>query len=398
MVIGIDASRADVREKTGTEWYSWHLITRLPGRLPEHRIRLYLREAPEESLAHLGPNVEIHILRWAPGILWSHLRLSWELWRHAPDVLFVPADTVPLRHPPRTITTIHDVAFERFPELYRGRSVQRRIGWLRPIVHAAVRLVTGGKFGASELDYHRWSVRHAVRTCDRIITVSEFSKQEIIATVGAEPGRITVIPLGVAQPATYRTITDSDMERMRQKHGIPDSYFLFLGRLESKKNIVNLIRAYDLYRRRHDGRCAFVMVGNPGFGWDEAKRFLDGSVSARTAIIRLPWQNTATIQQLQKGARVFIFATRYEGFGLPPLESLSAGVPVIASTSGSLPEILGAAAYYVNPDDVAGIAQAMAVVDHEAIIREQLITAGFGRVRQYSWDRTAELTAAILRP
>ena len=120
MIIGIDASRANSLEKTGTEFYSWYLIRELTRQHPEHRFRLYTREPLRDGLEQLGEHVEARVLIWRPGLLWSHLRLSWELLWHRPDMLFVPADTVPLYHPKKTITTIHDVAFERWPEAYRG--------------------------------------------------------------------------------------------------------------------------------------------------------------------------------------------------------------------------------------------------------------------------------------
>src|SRR3989338_44165 len=111
MVIGIDATRANKSQKTGVEWYSYHLIRELIKLPTPHTFRLYFRDAPEPGLAKLGQDVEYRILRWPPRYLWTQVRLSWEMLMHPPDLLFIPAQIIPLLHPTNTVTTIHDVAF-----------------------------------------------------------------------------------------------------------------------------------------------------------------------------------------------------------------------------------------------------------------------------------------------
>lgn len=393
MVIGIDASRANQREKTGTEWYSWHLIRALAPLLRQHTLKLYTREALETGLQNLGPHLQEVILRWPPGILWSHLRLSWELWRHQPDVLFVPADTVPLVHPPRTVTTIHDVGFERFPELYRRTSVQRRLGWLRPLIHLLVRIFTLGRYSASEVDYHRWSVRHALRSSQTILTVSEFSKKEIVETLGADPKAIVVTHLGVKQPVEYDQIDQAAAQAVLLRLGLNKPFFLFLGRLESKKNIGQIIRGYTAYRQLVQEPLDLVLAGGPGNGWAEVEPLVR---AAGDCIHVLGWQASEVISVLQKSARTFIFLSEYEGFGLPPLESLSAGVPVLASRAGSLPEVLGDCALYVDHQDIHDIAHGLHLITTDEALRSRLRVCGRSRVIQFTWDRTAAITAKMM--
>lgn len=395
MIIGLDASRANVAERTGTEHYAFEVLRRLPALLPAQRFVCYMRESPRADLQKLGPNVSYRVLSWPPGILWSHLRLSWELLWHRPDVLFVPADTVPLIHPRRTYTTIHDVAFERWPELYRGASVQRRLTWLRPIVHAAVRLFTAGRYSASERDYHRWSARHALRASRLIFTVSEFSKREIIDTLQAQPDRIMVTPLGVNQPEVYQQLSSVDVSRTLKNLSLEHPFFLFIGRLESKKNISLLLKSFILFCHTTTTDVDLVLAGRPGYGWDEAQKMITGShLGSRIHLVG--WQPEESIRILQKSARAFVFLSRYEGFGLPPLESLSAGVPVLASAAGSLPEVLGQAALIESSQDPAVIAQGFWTIAEDQTVRRQLIQRGLEWVHQYTWDRTARLTAQIL--
>lgn len=396
MILGIDASRANVKEKTGTERYSWEVIRRLPKLLPDVTIRLYSREPLEEDLQNLGPNVESVVLNWKPGVLWTHIRLAWELFLRTPDVLFVTADTVPLFHPKKTVTTIHDVAFERYPELYRGKSVQRSMGPLRPFIHLAVRLVTFGRYSASERDYHRWSVRHALRSCIQIFTVSDFSKKEIIELLGADASRITVTHLGVHQEEYFQAISTETKLQVQKKFPLPPQFFFFLGRLETKKNIDGLLQGFSQYCQQSPSGIPLILAGNPGYGWEETWAKVPHDV--RRHIHHIGFISDTEAAVLQSLATAFIMVSRYEGFGMPPVESLAAGVPVIASRWGSLPEVLGPAAYYVNGDQQQEIAGAFDAVVRDTHLRNELISQGKRWVRQFTWERTAQITADTLRP
>lgn len=395
MVIGIDASRANQSEKTGTEWYSWHLIRDLAVRLKDHQLRLYVREPLEPGLQNLGAKVEARVLTWRPGLLWSHLRLSWELLWHRPDVLFVPADTVPLIHPERTVTTIHDVAFERFPELYAGRSVQRRLGWLRPIIHLFVRIATFGRYSASERDYHRWSVRHALRACAKILTVSEFTKREMVDTLGADPKKIAVTYQGVPQPEVFQGISPDQQAATRQKFNLAHPFWLYIGRLEKKKHIAELIAAYFAYRDQSESPADLVLVGSPGYGWAEIEKRL-GKKLVENGVRLLGYQPEDVVNVLRVSALGFIFLSAYEGFGRPPLESVNAGVPVIASSKGSLPEVLGDGAIFVDPENSSTVVAAMLRLETDTQLRQKLVERGRVAAKRFTWGRTADLTTAAL--
>ena len=390
MIIGIDASRANAAQRTGTERYAYEIIRRLPALRPDVTFRLYVREPLRADFVFTTPNVEVVVLQWPPKILWSHLRLSWELLRRPPDVLFVPADTVPLIHPKRSVTTVHDIAFERFPELYMGKSVQRHMGWMRPFVHLAVRVCTLGRYGASERDYHRWSARHALRTCQRILTVSDFSKRELVELLHANAHQVTVTHLGVEQADFFTAISTERRQRVLMDLHLTKPFFLFLGRLETKKNIHNIIAAYASYVRRVPDPVDLVLVGNPGFGWEEAKACITPDFADH--VHQPGFLSDEAVHVLQVQATALLMVSRYEGFGIPAAESLAAGVPVIASRAGSLPEVLGDCAKYVGLDDIHELAAAMDEMSRDAHLRQQLITRGQAWVQQYTWDQTANQT------
>lgn len=395
MIIGLDASRANITERTGTEKYAWEVLHRLLRLLPGHHLRLYAREPLRPEWLPLPPEVDVRVLTWPPGVLWSHVRLSWELWRHPPDLLFVPADTVPLVHPPRTVTTIHDVAFERWPELYRGRSVQRRLGWLRPLVHLLVRLATLGRYSASERDYHRWSVRQALRASPSILTVSEFSKREIVELLGVRPERITVTPLGVRQSESFSAIPSQQRHQVRQQLNLNRPFYLFVGRLESKKNIGLVMQGYDLYRQRSTHPLDLVLIGNPGYGWEEVEAQLRVK-PYRGSVHVLGWQPDPIVDVLQVSATALICISKYEGFGIPAVESLSAGVPVLSSRQGALPEVLGSAAHYIDQPSADAVANGLVEVTSNEQVRSACIKAGLAQAKKFTWEKTAARTADLL--
>lgn len=395
MVIGIDASRANQREKTGTEWYAWHLIRHLLPLLTAHQVRLYVREPLQTDWGQLPSGVEVKVLNWAPGILWSHLRLGWELLWHPPTVLFVPADTVPLVRRSPTYTTIHDVAFERLPELYSHRSVQRRLGWARPLVHSLVRLLTLGRYSASELDYHRWSVRHAIRISRGILTVSEFTKHELVELLEAESRLITVTYQGVKQPEDFTQISHEEKKIQLKEFALARPFYLYVGRLERKKNIQALLEGYRVYCRLTENPNDLVLIGSPGYGWTEARPLLD-TPELRGRVHQLGWVEEDKLNILRASARAFVFLSAYEGFGVPPLESVSAGVPVLASRNGSIPEILGAAGLYVDPEDPLAVGAALNKLGTDEELCRRLVQSGQQQVRKFTWQESARRTAQVL--
>jgi glycosyltransferase involved in cell wall biosynthesis len=209
MRIGIEASRANRPVKTGVEWYAWHVIQQLkdlPG-ASKHEWSLYTNEPLSGGLEELPPNWKEMRLSWPPKYLWTQARLSWEMMKRPPEVLFVPAHVLPRFAPKKSVVTVHDVGFKRFPELYKSIQVA----------------------------YHEWSTRDIVKKGARIITVSEFCKREIVELYGAKPENIFVTPLGFDH-ARYRP--------QPRVEGKP--YVLFVGRIDKKKNLPVLVKAFEL--------------------------------------------------------------------------------------------------------------------------------------------------------
>lgn len=369
-VIGIDASRANARLRTGTEWYAFQVIQELKKVIPgSFQVVLYSKEALRDGLEGLPPNWESRVLRWPPGKFWTQIRLSWEMWRRPPDVLFVPAHALPLLLPPLVATTVHDVAF----------------------------MVRPGAYKLGERLYHRWSARHAAARAGLLLTVSEFSKAETVKYFGADPDKIAVTPLGYDR-RLYQPVGDRPaLEDALRRYNIKEPYFLFVGRLEDKKNLAGLLRSFAVFSDRFDAGRGFrlVLVGKRGVGYERAWTGLGADVRRR--VVETGYVCAEDSKYIYGGAAALVFPSWYEGFGLPLLEAFACGTPVIASRLASIPEVGGDAVRYVDPADPEDIAAAMDLVSRDEAARAALVAGGSRRVRGFSWEKTADLTWSALR-
>jgi glycosyltransferase involved in cell wall biosynthesis len=365
--VGIDASRANRLQRTGVEWYAFHLIQRLKPVIPsEYRVILYSEEPLRDGLEALPPNWESRVLRWPPRRLWTQLRLSWEMLARPPKLLFVPAYVPPMLTPRRTITTLHDTAFVTMPAAYSriGRAYLKLM--YRVAIHAG-----------------------------RILTVSEFSKGELVRLFGADPEKVDVTPLA-ADSALYVVAREEKIAEVLKRHRIDRPYFLFVGRLETKKNLGGLLAAFNIYRKTHPHDDArLVLIGRPGHGFQKEMSALMDDFAAH--VIRPGYVASEDMAALYSGATAFVFVSLYEGFGIPLLEAFACGVPVIASDVTSIPEVADDAVLYVNPDDHDEIAKAMIRVADDAALRESLRQKGFARVKNFSWDKTAARTWEVMK-
>ncbi len=352
MTIGIDASRANVAKRTGVEWYAYHLIQELKQVIPDsYRVVLYSREPLTDGLEVMPSHWESRVLLWPPKRLWTQMRLSYEMLARPPDLLFSPVHVLPMILPKRAVVTVHDVAFMALPEAY-------------------------GRLGSMYLQFATW---YASRFA-RILTVSEFSKSEIVKYFGADPARIFVTPLGLTGTVPEVGLSPST---------IADPYFLFVGRLEKKKNLAGLLRAFRFFKKR-GGAHHLVLIGKRGRGYEEAIR------EGMEDVHELGYVAQENIPALYAGATAFVFPSWYEGFGLPILEAFAAGTPVIASRTTSIPEVAGDAALYIDPAAPEKIAEAMEMIVNNSSLRERLITLGRARAQQFTWRATAEKTWASL--
>lgn len=373
MVLGIDISRTNKKERTGVEWYSYFLIQEFKNLMPaDTRVVLYVQSEPLADLFPLPPNWEIKILRW-PFRFWTIFRLSWEMLLHKPDIFFSPANILPFFTPKKTFTTIHDIGFKRFPECYS--SAERWLqdfGVRRAIKESNIPLRPSGFAGPA------------------IFVPSEFTKKELVEIYGADAEKIAVTPLG--QKNIFDTIVQNMFFDILHKYDIKKPYFLFIGRKDAKKNIGGIIGAFKIFQEKNPG-YSLVLAGPSGYGWDEIAKSPSGLLAmTEGTVVSLNWIDAGEKQMLLKDCEAFLFPSLYEGFGLPILEAFAAGVPVITSNCASMPEVAGPAAILVNPNNPREIAEAMKKITKNPDIKSELVRRGAERLKNFSWKKCADET------
>ncbi len=393
MRIGIDASRANLEQRTGTEWYAFHLIRALaPLFKPEDRIRLYVKEPLRVEWGPLPSNVQVRVLGWWPTFLWTQLRLSWEIVFHPVDVLFVPAHTIPFLSPRRTLTTLHDIGFEHAQELYGHEAIGKR-KWTKRLLNLGVQVLTFGHYGASELDYHRFSARRAIASCPKIITISEYSKEDICTTYGVDPERIIIIPNAHDAILFNASVRErkAEITEAKVRAGVTAPYLMTISRIEKKKNSLGLVRAFALLVSQPAyAHLQLLLVGKPGLGYEAITQFIE--TNGLTAKVLFPgWTSERDVPLLMAGAEAFILPSFFEGFGIPVIEAMAVGTPVLCSNTTALPEVVGGAAELFDPTSPEAIVEACTAVLGNPNHQEELRTRGMERASEFSWARSAAL-------
>lgn len=360
MTIGIDASRTAKKEKTGVEWYAYHLLRAMRWIPSAHSFRLYTRDPIPFTLP---PAWEERRVVWPFPLLWTQGGLSLEMLTAAPDLLFVPSSAMPRILPRHSVTTIHDVGFLE-ERSYRS---------------------------ARELSYLDWSTRFAVAHATAIIAVSEFTKRELIRFYGAGEKKIIVVH-EAHDPAPL--LGDHEVQEIRRANTLTRPYLLFISRIDSRKNVGTLIEAFRILKKRNTFDGDLVLVGPLGF--DGAEIIREGNAGAYGEYIHhLGWISEREKNALLQAAVAFVFPSLYEGFGMVILEAQSRGVPVICSNTTSLPEVAGDGAYGIDPGDPEAIASGITAVLQDSELRRRLVVNGRENTSRFSWDRAAQKTLAV---
>ena len=376
MHIGIDASRAVRGERTGTEHYSARLLDALARNedAAQHRFVCYVN-APPDSVPldlfgfNLPPNFTLRPLPFRR--LWTHVRLSTEMVQHPPDVLFVPSHVVPLRHPTNTVVTIHDVGYLFYPEAHTPLS----------------------RF------YLNLSTRFSVRSARLVIAISHATADDLQKHYQVPEEKIRVIWHGVDtffQPVPFR----AELMRVRVEYQIPTQrpFLLYVGTLQPRKNLERLVEAYAAGLR--ESRLGtppptLVLAGKKGWLYD--KLFAQVKSLGLEEDVYFPgYIAQADLPALLSGALAFVFPSLYEGFGMPALEAMACGTPLIASRASSLPEVVGNAGLLVGPHDTKAWTAALHAVTNDTTLRKRLQGAGMARAAQFSWERVAADTLRAL--
>lgn len=240
-----------------------------------------------------------------------------------------------------------------------------------------------------------WLFATSIRRADHIITISEYSKQDIVQHLGIKPERISVTPLGV-DPVYFERIEAPQREAVLEKHGLKPGFFLFVGTLQPRKNLLRVLEAFqqlpEAVRKEHP----LLIVGRDGWSNEELLPQLEALQQCGEGRW-LRYLPQSEVLALLQSAGALVFASLYEGFGLPVIEAFAAQCPVIASNTTSVPEVTGDAAWSVDPFSAESISAAMLDVLQQSNEREQKIQRGLARARHYTWQACAQQTLEVYR-
>jgi alpha-1,3-rhamnosyl/mannosyltransferase len=315
----------------------------------------------------MPPGVEHVIEPWhlptSPG--WVVFGLPRAAARARVQVLHAPAYTAPPFSPAPVVLTIHDVSYERHPEWYP----YRRDGVRRA--------------------YYRWSARSAAH----VLTDSAFSRSEIAAAYGIAPARITVAPLGVSPTFSSRVELPGVLPA-----SVTTPFLLHVGDLHERRNLGVVVKAVSAARRALDrGSWPALVLAGVDRGEGDALGALARAEGAPEAVIRLGAVDEDTLRALYASAIALLYPSRYEGFGLPVLEAMASGTPVLASHAASMPEVLGEAGMLIDPDAPADWVEAIVRVISDDSLRGQMRADGIARAAAFTWARTAAITLNAYR-
>ncbi len=361
MKIGIDASRAFIKRRTGIEEYSYQIIKHLRDKLDGHQVILYVRKNQKVDF-DLPENWKIKVIKWPR--LWTQVGLSLEMLFHPANVLCVPAHTVPIIHPRNTVVVIHGLEYEIVPQAY---SFWERI-------------------------YMRFSIKNSCRWAKNIIAVSKNTREDLMNLYKVPGEKVAVVYEG------YEENFKLEISNFKKKSNdpIPKPYLLFIGRLEERKNIIGIAQAFEVLKEKYKIPHKLVLAGRPGYGYEKIRAEIAGS-PIKDEIIFPGFVKDEEKFSLIQNADVFLFPTFYEGFGIPVLEAQSLGVPVVVSNVSSLPEVANGSAVLVDPNEPGFIAERTYALIGDKELRDDIIKRGYENVKRFSWEKCAEEMAGILK-
>lgn len=365
MTIGIHSVAAFKEQRTGVEEYAYQLIKNL-AKLQEAdgpnaaSFVLYTDRVSGDLADFLAGHANFSVKKlWSP-FFWTQIRLSLEMFFNAPDILFIPAHILPLIHPKNSVVMVHGLEYERLPKCY-------------PFFFRK---------------YLRWATKFSCRAAAKIIVPSESVKKDLIEFYGVPPEKISVVYHGFEIPI----IPTEKIILFRLK----EPFFLYIGRIESKKNIVGIVRAFEIFKEKYGLPHKLVLLGSDGFGAEQIKSAVQKSKFADDVHFG-GYVSLETKDMFFRKAAGLLFSSFYEGFGLPILEAQSVALPVLTSDLSSMPEVAGeGGALFAAPENIEEIAENMHKIVNDKNLWENLIENGLKNVKRFSWKKCAEETLKIV--
>lgn len=347
----------------GIGWFTYETLSRMVKDHPEHDfVFLFDREFDQKFI--FGQNVRgvklfppaRHPFLW---YWWFEKSVKKILKREKPDVFLSTDGYLSTKSKVPQLVVMHDLAFEHYPDDVGG-------------------LVR--KF------YKKYSPIYA-RVAKRIVTVSEFTKQDIVQKYHIDKHKIDVIYNGVN--ASFSPVSTTEQVNIKSKYTGGQDYFVYVGSIHPRKNILNLLKAYEQFRQQHDAKIKLVLAGRKGWSNEDMEAYYE-QMTFKKDVVFTGRVTTEELNHLLGAAQALTYISYFEGFGIPVIEAQQCGCPVITSNKSSLPEVAGDAALLVDPFSIEGIITAMMQVIDDKILRDRLVQNGFQNAKRFSWNLTAK--------
>jgi len=355
MLIGIDGNEANVEKRVGIGEYAYELLIQFEKlRAPRLNFVIYLKENPCADFPKERDGWEYRVI--GPKKFWTQIALPIDLYLHSPkpDVFFTPSHYAPRFSPVPTVISIMDLSYIKYPQLFKKSDLYQLRNW----------------------------TRYSVKKASKVFTISLASKDDII-----EEYKISKNKVIVTYPGLKQNIGEKPKSFMSK-------YILFVGTLQPRKNIVRLIEAFSRIKDKHKD-LKLVIVGKKGWLFNEILKAPE-KYGVEKDVEFLEYVTDNEMPNLYKNAECFVLPSLYEGFGLPVLDAMKNGCPVILSNISSLPEAGGNAALYIDPENVNDISEKIDKVLTDKKIRSDMIKKGYEQVKKFSWEKTAKETLRVL--
>jgi glycosyltransferase involved in cell wall biosynthesis len=363
MRIGVNTRLLLKGKLEGIGWFTYQTLERIVKAHPEHEFIFFFDRAYDPSFVFapnvipvvLHPQARHPILFYA----WFEWSIPFALRKYKIDLFLSPDSYMSLSTKVPTCLVIHDLAFEHYPEHF----------------------VT-----AHRLYWRHYSPLFA-RKATQIATVSTFSKEDISTRYGIAPDKIDVVYN--AAHDEYKPLAPDERENIKKQYADGCEYFVFAGALHPRKNIVNLLKAFVAFKQRQRTNMKLVIVGRPAWKYDEVEQ-MKAEMPFKDEVKWVGYMNVDVLSKVMGAAYALVYASLFEGFGIPILEALQCHVPAIVSRTSSMPEVAGDAGLYVEPTDPQDIADKMHLIYKDEALRKKLIGNAVEQVKKFSWDQSAE--------
>ena len=346
----------------GIGWFTYQTLERIVRAHPEHEFYFFFDRPYDEAFV-FAPNVTpvvVHPQARHPILfyIWFEWSIPAMLRKYKIDLFLSPDSYLSLSTKVPTCLVIHDLAFEHYPEHF---VLSHRLYW------------------------RHYSPLFA-RKATRIATVSTFSKEDIVKHYGIDPKNIDLVCNGAHDE--YRPLDYDEREAVKQKYADGCEYFVFAGALHPRKNIVNLLKAFVIFKKRQKTNMKLVIAGRPAWKYEEVEQMRQ-SMEFKDDVKWVGYMNVDELSKVIGGAYVLVYASLFEGFGIPILEALQCNVPGIVSNTSSMPEVAGDAALLVDPTSPEDIAAKMHMLYKDENLRKKLIGNAARQIKKFNWDISA---------